>query len=65
MIEGKINDLIQKLASSEVIEHSKNDSGRVVFGFTVRMEDLAIGEIASYRLIGPYEADVQTGERFR
>ena len=61
MIEGKINDLIQKLGSSEVIERSENDNGRIVFGSTVSMEDLETGEVASYRLVGPYEADVQTG----
>ncbi len=61
MIEGKINDLLQKLGSSEVIERSENDNGRIVFGSTVRMEDLETGEIASYRLVGPYESDVQTG----
>ncbi|MCK8602278.1 transcription elongation factor GreA [Desulfoferrobacter suflitae] len=61
MIEGKINDLLQKLGSSEVIERSENDNGRIVFGSTVKMEDLETGEIAAYRLVGPYEADVQTG----
>ena len=61
MIEGKINDLLQKLGSSEVIERSENENGRIVFGSTVRMEDLETGEIASYRLVGPYESDVQTG----
>ena len=61
MIEGKINDLLQKVGSSEVVEHSENDNGRIVFGSSVRMEDLETGEVASYRLVGPYEADVRTG----
>lgn len=61
LIEGKINDLLQKLGHSEVIELPEDGNGRIVFGSVVKMEDLETGEIASYRLVGPYEADVQTG----
>jgi transcription elongation factor GreA len=62
MIEGKISDLNYKIANSEIIEPSKNDNnGRAVFGSTVVMEDLETGEVVTYRLVGPYEADVQAG----
>jgi transcription elongation factor GreA len=61
MIEGRINDLIQKLGESEIIEPSNNENGKVMFGSTVEMEDLETEEIVSYLLVGPYEADVQSG----
>ncbi len=61
LTEGKINDLIEKLSRCEVIEPSNNGNGRVVFGSTVQTEDLDTGDVTSYRLVGPYEADVLAG----
>jgi len=61
MLEARIMDLTQKLGGCEIIELSDEDNGRITFGSTVVMEDLETGEITSYRLIGPYEADVQAG----
>lgn len=61
LIEGRIKDLTQKLSECEIIEPSENDDGRAIFGRTVVMEDLETGDVATYRLVGPYEADVQAG----
>lgn len=61
LIETRINDLTQKLGHCEIIELSGEDNGRVTFGSVVVMEDLETGEVVSYRLLGPYEADVQAG----
>lgn len=61
LIETRINDLTQKLGLCEIIDPSDDDNGRVMFGCTVVMEDLETGDVASYRLVGPYEADVQAG----
>jgi transcription elongation factor GreA len=64
LIEGRIKDLCQKLGECEIIEATEengNDNGRARFGRTVVMEDLETGEVASYKLVGPYEADVQAG----
>ena len=62
LTEGKINDLIEKLSRCEVIHPSDNEgNGRAIFGSMVRTEDLNTGEVISYRLVGPYEADVQAG----
>ncbi len=61
LVETWINDLNQKLGHSEIIELSANENGRITFGSTVVMEDLETGEVTSYRLVGPYEADVQAG----
>jgi len=61
LLETRIMDMTQKLGHCEIIESSNEDNGRITFGSTVVMEDLETGEITSYRLVGPYEADVQAG----
>ncbi len=61
LVESRIKDLLEKLGCSEIIEPSEGENGHITFGSTVVMEDLETGEIASYRLVGPYEADVQAG----
>ncbi|MCU0588630.1 MAG: transcription elongation factor GreA [Syntrophobacteraceae bacterium] len=63
LIEGRIKDLTQKLSECEIVEPSEHnsDGGRAIFGRTVVMEDLETGDVARYRLVGPYEADVQAG----
>lgn len=61
LIETRINDLTQKLGLCEIIDLSDDDNGRIMFGSTVVMEDLETGDVTSYRLVGPYEADVQAG----
>ena len=61
LLESRIKDLTQKLGHCEIIDPSEEENGRITFGSTVVMEDLETGEVTSYRLVGPYEADVQAG----
>jgi transcription elongation factor GreA len=61
LIESRIKDLMEKLGRCEIIEPFDEENGRITFGSTVVMEDLETGEVTSYRLVGPYEADVQAG----
>lgn len=61
LIEGRIQDLCQKLGQCEIIDPSDDGNGRIVFGSTVVMEDLETGEVTTYKLLGPWEADVQSG----
>jgi transcription elongation factor GreA len=62
LIEGRIMDITQKLGNCEIIEPSFDENdGRAIFGRKVVMEDLETGEVSTYRLVGPYEADVQAG----
>ena len=61
LIEARISDLTKKLGLCELIDPSDDDNGRITFGRTVVMEDLETGDVTSYRLVGPYEADVQAG----
>ncbi|OIP97763.1 MAG: transcription elongation factor GreA [Syntrophobacteraceae bacterium CG2_30_61_12] len=61
MIEGRIADLTEKLATSEIFDGSDSNGDRVIFGCTVVVEDLDSGESSIYRLVGPYEADIKAG----
>ncbi len=61
LVEGKINDLHDKLSKCEVVEVTERTVERVIFGTTVDIEDLDTGEEVQYRLVGPYEADLAQG----
>ena len=61
LVEGRINDLHQKLSQCEVVEVTEDTSDRVIFGTTVDLEDLDSGKEVRYRLVGPYEADLAQG----
>lgn len=60
-IEAMIQSLQQKLAGSEIIDISDNDSERAVFGSWVIIENVETGERVRYQLVGPYESDVPKG----
>ena len=60
-IEGRIMDLKDKLGRAEVIDCSAVDCERVVFGTVVSLMDLETDEEMRYQLLGPDEADVQSG----
>ena len=61
LVEGKINDLHYKLSQCEIVEVAQGSAERVTFGSTVELEDLDTGEEVRYRLVGPYEADLNQG----
>jgi transcription elongation factor GreA len=61
IIEGKIQDLTHKVGNCEIVSLPEDVNGRVVFGCKVIVEDLETGEVTTFRLVGPYEADVQSG----
>ncbi|MGA1846923.1 transcription elongation factor GreA [Deferribacter abyssi] len=61
MIEAKIAELESKMARFEVIDTSKLKGNKVVFGATVKIENLDTGEIKTYKIVGPDEADISKG----
>ena len=61
IIEGKIQELTEQVANSQIVDLPQEVDGKVIFGCVVIVEDLETGEVSSYRLVGPYEADVQEG----
>jgi transcription elongation factor GreA len=61
-IEGRIQEIESRLANCEVIDVTQmKNTGRVVFGSTVRLIDEADGKEVSYRIVGEDEADIASG----
>jgi transcription elongation factor GreA len=62
-VEGRIIELGSKLGNAQVIDPKTiNADGRCVFGATVRLEDLASGDVVSYQIVGDDEADIRQGK---
>ena len=62
-IEGRILELEGKLANAQVIDPALlEDEGRVVFGATVELMDVAGGASVSYQIVGEDEADIKLGK---
>lgn len=59
-IEGRIQDLGDKIARAEVIDPSTVKSERVVFGATVTVENDE-GESFVYQIVGEPEANIEKG----
>ena len=61
-IEGRIGEIEGKLSTAEIIDPtSMPDTGKVIFGVTVDLEDQDDGKSISYQIVGEDEADIKTG----
>lgn len=60
-IEGRILELEDKLARAEVIDISKQNGSKVMFGAQVRLVDEDTDEEQAYRIVGPDEAEIESG----
>jgi len=61
-IEGRINDIENRLSNCEIIDVTRlNATGRVVFGVTVELVDEESGAKVTYQLVGDDEADIKAG----
>lgn len=59
-IEGRIQEIESKLASSHVIDIKEiPNEGKVIFGATVRIVNSETDEEVTYRIVGEDEADVK------
>ena len=59
-IEGRILDIEAKLANANVIDVKQiAATGKVIFGSTVKVQDLETDKKISYRLVGQDEADIK------
>ena len=58
LIEGRINEIQTKLNTAEVIDTSKIQSNKIVFGAFVEMMDLETEKVHKYQIVGTDEADV-------
>ncbi|NPB09135.1 MAG: transcription elongation factor GreA [Thermodesulfobacteria bacterium] len=60
-IEGRIQELSDRLARAEVVDLPKTPPSRVQFGVKVTLLNVDTDEEVTYRLVGPYESDVSKG----
>jgi transcription elongation factor GreA len=61
-IEGRINEIEGKLSTAEIIDTSRlTNTGKVVFGAVVELEDQGDGSRVSYQVVGEDEADIRAG----
>ncbi len=61
-IEGKIQELKDKLARAYVVDLSNLKPDKVVFGATVTLYDTATEEEVTFRIVGEDEADIKIGK---
>jgi transcription elongation factor GreA len=61
-IEGRIQELEGKLGNAEIIDVTQmENTGKVIFGATVDLEDEDSGAKVSYQIVGEDEADIKAG----
>jgi transcription elongation factor GreA len=61
-IEGRIQELQDKLARAYVVDLTNLKPDKVVFGATVTLYDTANEEEVSYKIVGEEEADIKLGK---
>ena len=63
MVEAKIRDIERKLSHADILDPRKlgDDLNKVVFGTTVKIEDLDSGEEKIYSIYGEDETDIKKG----
>ena len=61
-VEGRIQELGHKLATSEIIDSNELTGEKVVFGTTVSLKDRTTKEIKKYTLVGQDESDLKNGK---
>lgn len=61
-IEGRIQELQDKIARAYVVDLTNMKPDKVVFGATVTLYDTATEEEVSYKIVGEDEADIKQGK---
>ena len=61
-IEGRIQELQNKIARAYVVDLSNLKPDKVVFGATVTLYDTANDEEVTYKIVGEDEADIKIGK---
>ena len=58
-LHGRMQELENALATSDVIDLKNLSCDKVVFGSCVTIEDVSDGKKIAYQLVGPYESDLE------
>ncbi|MDD2768007.1 MAG: transcription elongation factor GreA [Methylococcus sp.] len=60
--EGRIKEIESKLANAQIIDITRlNPGGKIVFGATAEIEDMASGDVVTYQIVGEDEAEIKAG----
>jgi len=62
MIEGRIQELNDKIARAQVIDPAGIDTDKIVFGARVTLFDTDTENEVTYQLVGEDEADIKIGK---
>ncbi len=60
-IEGRVNELEDKISNAEIIDPSRLSGDAVKFGATVTIVDEDTDEESTYQIVGEHEADINRG----
>lgn len=61
-IEGRIKEIEAKLSNTHIIDITTIDNkGKIIFGSTVDLCDMQLGEHTTYKIVGEDEADINSG----
>jgi transcription elongation factor GreA len=60
-IEAQLADFEEKFSRVEVVDISKIQSDKILFGATVKLEDLDSGKKISYKIVSEFEANIDEG----
>jgi len=61
--EGRIQEIEGKLSNAQIIDVTKMpQTGKVIFGVKVDIENVATGETKTYQIVGDDEADLKVGK---
>ncbi len=62
-IEGRIKEIESKISSAQIIDVTQlPNNGKVVFGVTVQLINVATDEVIVYQIVGDDEADVKVAK---
>lgn len=61
-VEGRIQELNDKIARAQVIDTTAIKSEKIVFGATVTVFDIDTDKEATYQIVGEDEADIKDGK---
>lgn len=60
-IEAQIADYEEKISRVEIIDISKLSGNKVIFGATVKLENLDNGKFVTYKIVSEFEANIDEG----
>lgn len=61
-VEGRIKDINGQLSNAQIIDITEmDDTGKIIFGATVKLLNVNANDEVTYQIVGEDEADIKTG----